>query len=163
MIKKIFAGLFRFKEGLFRRFKRFNVIKLLKKHGNNFICDNNVYVYGGENITLGDNVVLNKGVILQSCDGAKISIGNNVTLSYDVKLLTGNLNFIENDISEKRGHNIDSIKLNDNVWVGAGSIILPGVTIGRNIIIAAGSIVTKSITHENTIYGGNPAKLIRSL
>ncbi len=52
------------------------------------------------------------------------------------------------------------IKIGDNVWIGANSVILKGVTIGNNAIIAAGSIVTKDVP-ANAIVGGCPAKVIR--
>ena len=48
----------------------------------------------------------------------------------------------------------------DNVWIGAGSIILPGVNIGDNVIVAAGTIVAKNID-SNIMVGGNPAKIIK--
>ena len=54
------------------------------------------------------------------------------------------------------------IIIGDNVWIGTGTIILPGVTIGDGAIVAAGSVVNKSVP-ENCIYGGNPAELIRLL
>ena len=52
--------------------------------------------------------------------------------------------------------------IEDNVFIGARSIILKGVTIGRNSIVGAGSVVTKSIP-SNQIWGGNPAKFIRNI
>jgi maltose O-acetyltransferase len=131
--------------------------------GENIVCDQNVVIYGGENISLGNRVVLNRGVILQSCDGSFIKIGNNVTLSYDTKIITGNLS-VESLIKENiHQHSSNSITVGDNVWVGANAIILPGVSISNNTIIAAGSIVSKSILEEFQIYGGVPAKKIKSL
>lgn len=52
------------------------------------------------------------------------------------------------------------IIIDDDVWIGAGAIILTGVTIGKGSVIAAGSIVTKDV-EPYTIVGGNPAKLIK--
>jgi maltose O-acetyltransferase len=54
------------------------------------------------------------------------------------------------------------IKVEDNVWIGANATILPGVTIGKNSIVGAGAVVTKDVP-ENTIVGGNPAKVIRNI
>ena len=54
------------------------------------------------------------------------------------------------------------VKINDNVWIGGGVIILPGVEIGENSIIGAGSVVNKSIP-ENSLAIGSPCKVVRSL
>ena len=56
----------------------------------------------------------------------------------------------------------DSVKIKNGAWIGAGTIILPGVEIGSNSVVGAGSVVTKSIP-DFRVYAGNPAKLIRSL
>lgn len=84
-----------------------------------------------------------------------ISIGDNVTLAPRVHILA-------HDASTKNflGYTkIAKVKIGNNVFVGAGTIILPGVNIGDNVIIGAGSIVTKNIP-SNTIVAGNPAKTI---
>jgi maltose O-acetyltransferase len=87
-----------------------------------------------------------------------ISIGNRVTLAPRVHILA-------HDASTKNhlGYTkIAKVKIEDNVFVGAGTIILPGVTIGKNSIIGSGSVVSKSIP-ENSVAVGNPAKVISEL
>lgn len=84
-----------------------------------------------------------------------ISIGNNVTLAPEVYILA-------HDASTKRVLDytkIANVIIEDNVFIGARSLIMPGVTIGENSIIGAGSIVTKSIP-KNSVAVGNPAKVI---
>jgi maltose O-acetyltransferase len=86
-----------------------------------------------------------------------ITIGNKVTLAPRVHILA-------HDASTKHplGYaKIAKIKIEDNVFVGAGTIILPGVTIGKNSIVGAGSVVSKNIP-ENVVAAGNPAKVICS-
>jgi acetyltransferase-like isoleucine patch superfamily enzyme len=61
-----------------------------------------------------------------------------------------------------RGSTHDDIVIKDRVWIGAGAIILGGVTIGDDAVIAAGSVVTKDVT-EKTVVGGIPAKLLKTL
>jgi maltose O-acetyltransferase len=52
------------------------------------------------------------------------------------------------------------ILIEDNVWIGGGAILLPGVTIGRNAVVGAGAVVPKDV-QANTVVAGNPAKVIR--
>ncbi|AMG67609.2 hypothetical protein AL507_14010 [Providencia stuartii] len=54
------------------------------------------------------------------------------------------------------------IHIGNNVFIGVGAIILPGITIGNNVIVAAGSVVTKNI-EDNSVYAGNPAKKIKTI
>lgn len=86
-----------------------------------------------------------------------ISIGNNVTISFNVTILT-------HDASTNKaglGTKIGLVRIGDNCFVGAGSTILCGVNIGDNVIIGAGSVVTKSIP-SNSVVAGNPARVIMS-
>lgn len=87
-----------------------------------------------------------------------ITIGDNVTISNDVQLITHDNSVCKfmNNASDVFGE----IKIGNNCFIGARSIILYGVTIPDNTIVAAGSVVTKSITEEGKILGGNPAKII---
>lgn len=163
MIKRIIRFGIKFRRSISRRFSQFIVSAQLNKVGKGFVCDEKILVYGGENIQLGENVILNRGVILQSCEGAKIEMGNNITLSYDVKVITGNLSIKSLDTRNIRNHNSDSIIFGNNIWVGANTIILPGVEIADNIIIGAGSVVSKSLLNKNFIYVGIPAKPIKPI
>ncbi|EJL6424275.1 acyltransferase [Vibrio cholerae] len=89
-----------------------------------------------------------------------ISVGNNVTITSDVTLLThdGSTCLIKND-NDERYYKFREIKIGNNVFIGTKSIILPGVSIGNNVIIGAGSVVTKSI-EDNSVVAGNPARVI---
>ncbi|MFD1079832.1 acyltransferase [Longispora fulva] len=153
----------RYVRAIERRFSQFFISLQLEKNGSGFRCDQNVTIYEGENVKIGMNNVFNNGVIIQSCEGAKINLGDNVTLSYGVKIITGNLSVQSLDNSNKRSHISNSIKIGNNVWIGANALILPGVEIADNIIIGAGSIVNKSLSESNYIYAGNPARRIKYL
>lgn len=88
-----------------------------------------------------------------------ITIGDNVTISAPVQLLTHDNSIIK----LSRGGVTDTfgaVRIGDNCFIGAGSIILPGVTLAENIVVAAGSVVTKSFFESNIIIGGNPAEKI---
>ena len=162
-MKQILNSFVLLKRSINRRLSKYLISRLLKTVGSNFVCDEGVKIYNHNNISLGDNVVLNYGVILQSCEGAPIEIGNNVTISYNSKILTGGLNLNDFKDVRERSHEAGKVIIGDNVWIGANTIILPGVTIPNNSVFASGSIVSKSFKDENFLYAGVPAKPIKKV
>ncbi len=109
------------------------------------------------NSTIGDVVVgENSGVGINSIIIGPVKVGRNVRIAQNC-FISG-----ENRVKESSGqlsnnsYDIRPVEIGDNVWVGAGSIILPGVTIGANSIIGAGAVVTKDI-EKNSLAVGNPA------
>jgi maltose O-acetyltransferase len=114
--------------------------------------------YGKPAIHLGEHVVINDGVTLQSCDGASLRIGDRVVLSYECMVLTGNLDRLEGGSS--MGHLTAPVTIEDDVWIGARCVVLPGVTIGRQTTIAAGAVVASDIPAQ-CVAGGVPARVIR--
>lgn len=107
---------------------------------------------------IGTNCSTQPGVVFDYSHCWLINIGNNVTIAPQAYLLA-------HDASTKRIINytkIGSVTLEDNVFIGARAIIMPGITIGKNSIVAAGSVVTKSIP-EGSIVVGNPAKVISNI
>jgi acetyltransferase-like isoleucine patch superfamily enzyme len=105
----------------------------------------------GNKIEIGSNSVVNRQVYL---DGrAELKIGNNVNISHRVIIQTlthdhQNPNFIA---IEK------PVQISNDVWIGAGAIICPGIKIGRGAVVGAGAVVTKNVK-EFTVVAGNPAK-----
>jgi acetyltransferase-like isoleucine patch superfamily enzyme len=87
------------------------------------------------------------------------SIGNNVMLTACTLLGHDGSIAVLNKAYNKRLDRVGKIDIKDNVFIGHGAIVLPGVTINSNVIVAAGSVVTKDVT-ENTIVAGVPAKPI---
>ena len=118
------------------------------------ICD-----VGGAEIYIGKNTRIHG-----SCIHAfkKIHIGNDCLIAANCQIFDSNGH--HSSPNERRISNgtAKEITIGDNVWIGANSIILPGVSIGSNSIIAAGSVVNKSIPAEH-IAGGNPAKSIKQI
>nr|WP_161129618.1 DapH/DapD/GlmU-related protein [Photobacterium lucens]MZG79984.1 acetyltransferase [Photobacterium lucens] len=114
-------------------------------------------------IIFGENVQINDNVHIAA--GKKIQLGNNVLIASRVFITDhnhGSFPFeseINTPISDRK-LSFDAVNIEDNVWLGEGVIVLPGVTIGKNSIIGAGTIVTKSIP-ENSIAVGNPARVIK--
>lgn len=111
----------------------------------------------GKFITFGKNVFINAGSTLM--DEGGIIFEDNVFVGPKVSIIT------QNHCEEPELRNVTyarKIHIKKGAWIGASSIILPGVTIGENAIVGAGSVVTKDVL-ANTIVAGNPAKLIRKI
>jgi acetyltransferase-like isoleucine patch superfamily enzyme len=111
------------------------------------------------NILFGDNCAINEGVLIQGRN--KVIIGDNVVISARSMIFDAGIDYKQGGLQNK-DHIGKEVTIEDNVWIGAGAIILPGVHIGRNSIVAAGSVVTKDVL-PFTIVGGNPGKLIKEI
>ncbi|PIC75950.1 acetyltransferase [Sporosarcina sp. P19] len=116
------------------------------------------------NIKLGDNVVIRPASVLIATETGEINIQRNVLIGSGVHMYVSNHKY--DDITQPiyyQGHSPSkSILIKEGSWIGANSIILPGVTVGKNAVVAAGSIVTKDVI-DFTIVGGNPAKIIKKI
>lgn len=114
----------------------------------------------GTNIKLGDNFYANFNCIL--LDVNTIDIGDNVLLAPNVQLLTaGHPLDVKGRVEEGIEFGLP-IKIGDNVWIGGGAIVCPGVTIGENSVIGAGAVVTKDVP-ANVVAAGNPCRVIREI
>ena len=93
----------------------------------------------------------------------RIDIGENSTLAFRVTILTtANPNAPYNSLKDIYKPISKPVKIGDNVWIGACSVILPGVTIGDMSVVAAGSVVTKDVP-PHVLVAGVPAKIIKSI
>lgn len=95
-----------------------------------------------------------------------VAIGSYVTISRGAVLLTSGLNthdYANTCMCRSRLHITAPIIIGDGVWLGANSMVMPGVNIASRIIVAAGSVVTKNLDKEGWLYGGIPAKPIKPL
>jgi acetyltransferase-like isoleucine patch superfamily enzyme len=115
------------------------------------------YTNFGRFITIGKNVFINHACTFLDMGG--ITIEDNVLIGPKVNLITENHPIKPED---RKSLICKPIVIKRNVWIGAGAIILPGVTVGENSIVAAGSVVTKDVP-MNTVVGGVPARIIKVL
>ena len=135
------------------------IAALFGRVGENFTIQAPFWCDYGCNIEIGENFFMNhNGVIL---DGAKVTFGDNVFIA-------------PNCLFSTAGHPLDTAQRNrgleyaypitvgDNVWFGAGVIVLPGVTIGSDTVIGAGSLVNRDIP-AGVVAAGNPCRVIRPL
>ena len=92
-----------------------------------------------------------------------VEIGNNVNLAQGITVTALNHNFSEtNKRIDEQGVSTNPVTIEDDVWVGANAVILPGVTIGEHCVVAAGAIVTKDVP-PHSLVAGVPAKVIKKI
>lgn len=115
------------------------------------------YTAFGRGTKVGKGVFINFGCTF--LDQGGIEIGDGVFLAPDVKILTETH---PEDPSVRHTLIRKPVKIGRNVWIGAGAMILPGVTVGANSIIAAGAVVTKDVAPDS-IVAGVPAKFVRKI
>ena len=113
----------------------------------------------GSFITIGDGTFVNSN--LTALDVAPITIGRDCQIGPNVQLLTPT-HPVDPQPRRDKLEAAEPIVIEDNVWLGGGAIILPGVRIGENSVIGAGAVVTKDVP-RNSVAVGNPARVIRSI
>ncbi|MGX9457582.1 acyltransferase [Photobacterium damselae subsp. damselae] len=136
-----------------KKIKSYFLSKKLSSVGRGFILWGPVSIIHPNNLSVGNNVTLNDWVYINATD--KVIIGHNVAISSGVKIITTKID--RNELKYNTlVHTNSSVLIGDYVQIGAGAIILPGVTIGSNVIVGAGAVVTKNIP-DNKIAIGIPA------
>ena len=116
-----------------------------------------LYINYGKNTKIGKNVFINFDCVFLDLGG--ITIEDNVLIAPKVSLLSEG-----HPISPKERQSLvpGHIHIMKNAWIGAGAIILPGITVGENAVVAAGAVISKDVP-ANTVVGGIPAKIIKSI
>ncbi len=138
--------------------------------GEQVIIESGFHMDYGDNVVVGDRVYINinctlidGGIEHSAADGSPtITIGDDCLIGPNVQLLA-----VSHDIDPKlrlthKYNYVQAITLEENVWLGAGVIVLAGVHIGKNSVIGAGSVVTKDVA-ANSFYAGNPANSVRTI
>lgn len=113
--------------------------------------------WGGKHVHLGSHVYVNYNLTL--VDDTHIYIGDHVMIAPNVVIATGT-HPIHPGLRRKEAQYNLPVHIQDNVWLGAGCLVMPGVTIGENSVIGAGSVVTKDIP-ANVVAVGNPCRVLR--
>ncbi len=141
--------------------------ELLGKKGKNLWITAPFFADYGNNIYFGNNCEVNMNCTF--LDDNAIRIGDNALIAPNVQIYTA---FHPTNVRERFGEPKEDgsfmfcktqtapVTIGDNVWIGGGAIIMPGVTIGNNVVIGAGSVVTKDIP-DNTVAYGNPCLVMR--
>ena len=115
--------------------------------------------WGGRFVKMGKNVYANFGLTM--VDDGEITIGDGCMFAPNVILATAG-HPINPQLRAQVYQFTKPIHIGNNVWIGAGAVVLPGVTIGDNTVIGAGSIVTKDIP-ANVVAVGNPCRVVREI
>ncbi|SEO59261.1 Acetyltransferase (isoleucine patch superfamily) [Mucilaginibacter gossypiicola] len=115
------------------------------------------YTNFGRFINIGKHIFINHACSFLDMGG--ITLDDHVLIGPKVNLITENHPLAPTD---RRGMLCKPILIKRNAWIGAGAIILPGVTIGENAVVAAGAVVSKDVA-DNTVVGGVPAKVLRTI
>ncbi len=129
-----------------------------KKVDKSFLLIPPFFTAGGDEIRVGQNVFVNQNCTFYDLGG--LDIADDVMIGPNVSILTAAHPL---DPLQRRSVTIGRpIVIEKGVWIAAGATILGGVTVGENSVVAAGSVVTRDIP-PNTLVGGNPARVIRSI
>jgi maltose O-acetyltransferase len=113
----------------------------------------------GSHLTIGARCFANFGLV--ALDVARITIGDDVQIGPNVQLLTPT-HPVEPEPRRAKWEAAEPITIGDNVWLGGGAIVLPGVTIGANTVVGAGSVVVHDLPAD-VVAVGNPARIVRHL
>ncbi|EIZ1360017.1 sugar O-acetyltransferase [Vibrio vulnificus] len=132
---------------------------LLADVGENCYIEPPLRANWGKHTHLGNNVYANFNLTL--VDDTHIYIGNSVMIAPNVTIATAG-HPIDPELRRKVAQFNIPVHIKDNVWIGANSVVLPGVTIGENSVIGAGSVVTKDIP-ANVVAVGNPCRVLRPI
>lgn len=118
-----------------------------------------LYVDYGTYLTVGARTFINYS--FTALDVARITIGDDVQIGPNVQLLTPT-HPVEPGPRRDKLEAAQPIVIGDNVWIGGGAIVLPGVSVGENSVVGAGAVVTRDVP-ANVVVVGNPARVVKNL
>lgn len=133
--------------------------QLVGKIGQDSIIEPPFFCSYGQNTYIGDQVYIN--YLCTILDNNTVKIGNHVMFGPMVQLYTA-VHPLQAETRIQGWETTEPIVIEDNVWLGGGAIILPGVKVGCNAVVGAGAVVSKSVP-ANTVVVGNPARVIKEI
>jgi len=141
-----------------RPIRRFLCSFLFKRVGHSVNVEKGAIFGSGKNVSIGNFSGLGRNCFISG----EVSIGDYVMIGPDVMLLARTHAFdnVNIPIAVQGEGKIRAIKIEGDAWIGARTIILPGVKIGRGVVVGAGSVIAKDVP-SFAVVGGNPAKVIR--
>jgi maltose O-acetyltransferase len=133
--------------------------QMLGAIGQNSIVWPPFYCSYGRNTYLGDHVFIN--YMCTILDNNDVRIGTHVMIGPAVQIYTA-AHDLQAETRNQGWEVAKPIEIEDNVWIGGGAILLPGVRIGKNSVVGAGAVVTRSVP-ANAVVAGNPARVMRNI
>jgi maltose O-acetyltransferase len=133
--------------------------ELLGEAGEGLFIEPPFYCDYGYNIKVGDKVFMNYNCCI--LDVMEVTMGSNVLLGPNVQIYTAT-HPMDAETRREWLEFAKPISIGDDVWIGGGAIICPGVTIGNGVVVGAGAVVTRDVP-DNVFVGGNPAKVIKTI
>ncbi|MDF1489059.1 sugar O-acetyltransferase [Tessaracoccus caeni] len=115
--------------------------------------------WGGRNVYFGDGVYANFNLTL--VDDGEIHVGDKVMFGPNVTISTAGHPILP-ELRERAAQFNLPVRIGNNVWIGAGALIMPGVTIGDNTVIGAGSVVTRDVPADVVAFGA-PCRVVREI
>ena len=125
--------------------------------GCNVLCENYVKLSAKGKLEIGDNVYIGLFSVITAFDN--ITIGDNSMIASHVHILDFDHGMARHQLMRKQPERTEAISIGNDVWIGAGAVILKGVNIGNGVVVGAGSVVDKDIP-AYSIVAGVPAKII---
>ncbi len=133
--------------------------RLLGRVGEDVVVRAPVRVDYGTHVSIGDRTFVNYGLV--ALDVAAVTIGADCQIGPNVQLLTP-IHPLEADLRRAGWEQASPITLGDNVWLGGGVVVLPGVTIGHDSVVGAGAVVSRDLP-AGVLAVGTPARVVRGL
>ncbi len=136
----------------------------LARFGTDSVIRPYCYLVETKQIEIGNRVVVRAQSMLMADEHARIVIGDDVLIGAGVHIYVNNHRYDRTDVPivHQGYYPSQGVVIEDNVWIGANAILLPGVRIGRHSVVAAGSVVTKSV-EPFSVYAGVPARKIKDI
>lgn len=139
----------------------YSLRRMFQRCGKNVSVHKNVKILHHNRIIIGDNVSIHPMCYIDGEGG--IDIGSNVSIAHNTSIMSFNHTWDRQDVPIKYNNKeYGKVEIGDDVWIGCGVRIMAGVTIGQRCVIAAGAVVTKDC-EPNSLYGGVPARKIKSI
>jgi acetyltransferase-like isoleucine patch superfamily enzyme len=140
-------------------FRRALIDSMIRRKHSRLNLFPNVFIDGYENLSLGDNVSINRDCHISA--GGGLTIGNDVSIGHATTILTSEHSFSRPGPIKEQPVEHRPVSIGNDVWIGARVIILGGVSLPAGTIVAAGAVVTKSVEKPYSTIAGVPAKVIK--